>query len=157
MNKLPMIVVIGVGVVAGLAAVSGLFYNVSSLAVAFSGSFSGSVKEGGHTYFYPAFYIMSCICIACYILLLVCSVDLLCVRFRRFRLLTGVLVFEVVYLFFVSTLWLSASIGTSVAAATGVANGGLMVQFMILIPLWAPILVWWAKRKLEYHKPVVEQ
>jgi hypothetical protein len=37
----------------------------------------------------------------------------------------------------------------SVGAATGIANGGLMAQFIILFPLWAPLVVWWARKKLQ--------
>jgi glucan phosphoethanolaminetransferase (alkaline phosphatase superfamily) len=153
MNKLPRISVIGVGVVGGLAAVLGLLYNFTSLTAVLNGGPSDLVEQHGLTYFYPAFYVMSCICIACYILLLLCVADLLRVRFRRLWLFTGVLVFEVVYFFSVGMSWLIPSVGMSIGAATGVANGGLTVQFLILFPLWAPIVVWWARMKLEHEKP----
>ena len=152
MNKLPKISVICVGVVGGLTALFGLDYNFSTLATALTGRFPHLVNQ---QYFYPSFYVMSCICIACYILLLLCSLDLLRVRLRGFWLFTGVLWFEVIYFFSIAIFWGISSIGMSVAGATGVATGGLMVQFMILFPLWAPIVLWWARKKLEHEKPVV--
>lgn len=59
------------------------------------------------------------------------------------------LLFEIVYFFSLGMLWLAPSMGMSVAAATGVANGGLMAQFLILFPLWAPLLAFWARRHLN--------
>jgi len=38
-------------------------------------------------------------------------------------------------------------IGHSVGAASGVANGGLMFQLIILFPIWGGILGFWTKRK----------
>ncbi len=35
----------------------------------------------------------------------------------------------------------TARTGMSVGVATGIANGGMMVQLMILFPLWSPPLV----------------
>jgi hypothetical protein len=60
-----------------------------------------------------------------------------------------VLLFEVIYFLSVSLLWTRLTSGMSVAAATGVANGGLMVQFVILFPLWGPLVLWWAKKRLD--------
>ena len=98
---------------------------------------SPTITQRGLSYFYPAFYTMSAVCVVCYVLLLACSTALLRSRVRWSGLLTGVLVFEVVYFFAVAALWMVPTIGQSVAGATGVANGGLMAQFIILFPLWA--------------------
>jgi len=149
MNKLARISVICIGIVGGLAALFGLFYNATTLATALNGGFFELIKQQKLTHFYPAFYVMSCICIACYILLLMCCVDLLRLRFRGFWLLTGVLVFEVLYFISIAMCWRIPSVSMSVAAATGVANGGLMAQFLVLFPLWAPLVLWWARRTLE--------
>ena len=155
MNIRPKVSVIAVGVVGLITALFGLWYNGTTFLTALRGGFSDLVTQQRLTYFYPAFYVMSCICLGCYVLLLLCGVDLLRARLRCFWLLTGVLVFEVIYFFLVAMSWLVPSVGMSVASATGVANGGLTIQFVILFPLWAPAVLWWARMKLEYEKPAV--
>jgi len=56
-----------------------------------------------------------------------------------------VVLFEVMYFFFIAMLWIHPEFGLSIGAATGVANGGLMFQFLIGFPLWAPLAVIWAR------------
>jgi hypothetical protein len=136
-----------VGVIALLCAAFGLYYNASSLLVSFHGAFSEVTQKEDQPYFYTAFYIMSVICIICYALLLWCGVEFVCLKFARAWLFTGLLVFEVVYFFCIGLLWMVPRIGMSVAGATGVANGGLMVQFIIVFPLWAPFVVHWARKR----------
>ena len=70
-----------------------------------------------------------------------CAIDMLRLRARSGRLLSLVLLFEVCYFFAVGFFWMEPTIGQSIAAATGVANGGMMAQFLILFPIWAPILL----------------
>jgi glucan phosphoethanolaminetransferase (alkaline phosphatase superfamily) len=98
-------------------------------------------------YFLPAFVVMSMICVMCYGLLVVSGIQFLQGRVRLAKLFIGVLVFEVFYVFATGWLWLSPEIGTSVAAATGVANGGLMYQAFALFPVWAPLVVCWTIRR----------
>ena len=93
--------------------------------------------------------IMSTICIVCYILLMVTGVQFVRGKTGLARLFTGVLIFEVVYFFSVAMMWLMPKIGMSVAAASGVANGGLAFQIITLFPLWAPFTVRWAIRNQE--------
>ena len=45
-------------------------------------------------------------------------------------------------------MWLIPDIGMSIGAATGVANGGLVIQGITLFPLWGPLLVTWAARRM---------
>ena len=90
---------------------------------------------------------MSVICIVFYFCLIGFSIDFIRGNFRTVILFTGVLIIEVVYFFGIGFLWLHPTIGRSIAGASGVANGGLMAQFVILLPVWAPILLWVAKRK----------
>ncbi|MGA2053474.1 MAG: hypothetical protein ABSH19_09195 [Opitutales bacterium] len=149
MNKLAKVLVRCVGVVGIVAAGFGIFYNFQTLTAVFGGRSAEIVKKHQLAYFYPAFFIMSAICIACYVMLLVCGVDLLRLRLRRAGLLTGVMIFEVVYFISIGMLWLMPGFGMSVAAATGIANGGLMVQFVIFFPLWAPMVVWWARTRQQ--------
>jgi len=122
------------------------FIQWTSTIVAIRGGFSELVTQQKLTYFYLAFGIMSGICVTSYLLLLACSADLLRRRLRSVRLLTGILIFEVVYFFSIRALWLIPGGGLSIGAATGVANGGLMAQFVLVFPLWGPLLVCHAKR-----------
>jgi hypothetical protein len=145
--------VILVGCASTLTGLLGLCYNGITLFSALQGAFSGSVADQGLKYFYPAFYAMSAVCITCHMLLVVFGIDLLRQRFRFSWFLTGVLVFEIVYFVSLGPLWLVPGVGMSIAAATGVANGGLMAQFVILFPLWAPPLLWWARRKSAQDTP----
>lgn len=140
-----------VGVVAILCGLFGLFYNYSS--------FSALIVQGKHEfdpeipYFNAVFFTMSAICVLCYIVLIVCGVQLARKRLAWVWVFIGVQMFEVIYFFSIALLWLvgiaAPRFGSSVAAATGVANGGLMAQFLILLPLWGTIVAILAKRKLE--------
>jgi hypothetical protein len=147
-GRLPInIPAIIVGVFAILTALFGLYYNATSLMVAFRGAFDQVVKQDDEPYFYPAFYIMSVVCLLCYVALVVCGFDLVRCRLRWSGLAIFILLLEVGYFFAVGSLWFEPTIGGSVAAATGVANGGLMAQFVILFPLWGPLTLWWARSK----------
>ena len=133
-----------VGIVSIAVAAIGLLYNMISLFT----DFSDLVQEQGTVHFYPAFYTMSAICIACYIALLTCGVQFVRLRTNLLKLFVGVIIFEIVYFFSIGPMWLIPKIGMSVAAASGVANGGLMFQAFILFPLWAPFLAVWAARRI---------
>jgi hypothetical protein len=139
-----------VGVFAVITALLGLLYNATTAATAWRGAFDSMLKQDEYPYFYQAFFIMSGVCVFCFIVLLVCGVDLVRSRLRWARLLSLVLLFEVGYFFAAGSLWREPTIGLSVAAATGVANGGLMAQFIILLPFWAPLLLWWARSRHQY-------
>jgi hypothetical protein len=71
------------------------------------------------------------------------GIDLLRSRLRWARLISLVFLFELIYLFAIGALWLKPTFGRSIAAATGVANGGLMAQFVVLLPIWGPVSLWW--------------
>ena len=134
-----------VGIASIAMAGSGLWYNLTTLFT----DFSSLVQEHGMAYFYPAFYIMSAICMACYIALLICGVQFVRLRTSLLKLFIGVIIFELAYFCSIGTMWLIPPIGMSIGAATGVANGGLMFQAFILFPLWAPFLASWATRRLR--------
>ena len=137
------------GVVAILCALFGFLYNAQSLAVAFSGGFTDLVSQGDMAYFYPAFYLMSGVCIAFYSLLLPFGVCFVRLQLGCASLLAILLAVEVTYLLLIGVLWAAlGEAGMSVAGATGVANGGLMAQFIILFPLWGPIAAIWSRRWL---------
>jgi glucan phosphoethanolaminetransferase (alkaline phosphatase superfamily) len=149
MNKAAKIAAIVLGVVSVICAGLGLFYNTSSVFTSFSGAFQKLVDDEKLSHFYPAFYTMSAVCVACYLLLFFCGVEFLRSRFRFVWLFVSVLAFEVIYFFSIGVCWLIPGLGHSIGAATGVANGGLMVQFLILFPLWGAVLAFWTKRRFE--------
>ncbi len=140
-----------VGIVAILTSLLGILYSVPIIIGAARGVFEPMLQNGNEPYFYPAFYTMSGICVACYLILFVCGIDLVRSRLRWVRLVTLILLFEVGYFFAVGSLWLEPTIGRSVGAATGVSNGGMMAQYIILFPMWGPLLLWWSKVRDRQH------
>jgi hypothetical protein len=124
---------------------AGLAYNVVTLRVAFSGDFEDVAELKKAPYFYQAFYAMSAICVTFYLSLIVSSVGLMAGNARSLLPFTVAMTLEVVYIVSVRALWKHPTKGYSVASATGVANGGLMFQFIILLPVWAPVVLWAAR------------
>lgn len=118
----------------------GLFYNAGSLFAAFSGAFDEAPDVADLPHFYTAFYVMSTICIGCYFAIIAASVGLCLGSATCARLLAMVLLFEVLYFFVISSMWTLPSAGLGIGTATGIANGGLMFQFLLLMPIWIPIV-----------------
>jgi len=134
------------GIVALLMAGFGLYYNSQTAYVAITGGFEGIHPDGNPKYFYLIFAVMSTICVLCYLLLSWLGIRLLLGRTFRGQVFNGLMIFEVLYFLCLGPLWLTPVIGRSIAASTGVATGGLMAQFLILFPIWAPFLLWWTER-----------
>jgi hypothetical protein len=118
----------------------GLLYNSSSLFAAFSGAFDEAPEIADLPQFYTAFYVMSAICIGCYLAMIAASVGLCLGSATCARLIAVILLFEALYFFVIGSMWTLPSTGTAIAAATGVANGGLMFQFLLLMPIWIPVV-----------------
>lgn len=137
--------IIMVGVVTIAMAGFGIWYNFRSL----SASSSDFFHDESIPYFYQAFYIMSVICIACYIALLICGVQFVRLRTGLVKFFVSIIIFEIVYVFSIGITWLLPTVGMSIAAASGVANGGLMIQAISLFFLWAPIIAIWATKILQ--------
>jgi len=134
-----------VGGVAIAVAIGGLWYNFSGLLT----FLTNREHDPEIPYFLPVFVTMSAICVVCYVFLILSGVQFIRGRLGVFPLFKGVLVFEVIYFFSIGAMWLIPKIGMSIAAASGVANGGLMLQAFILFPLWAIPAVKLTKRKQE--------
>lgn len=134
-----------VGIAAIILAIVGLVYNFASLCA----DFSSLLQKNEVPYFYPAFYAMSVICIVCYVLLFYVGVQMIRGEPHVTRLLVLLIVFEILYFFAVGFLWVTPNYGMSIAAATGVANGGMMFQVFCLFPMWAPIVAYVASRSLS--------
>jgi hypothetical protein len=149
MNKLARILVVVIGALGVVTALAGLYYNARGFKSAIDGNFSHIIQQYHLTHFYLAFYSMSIICLAFYLTLVVTGVSLVRARTRHIPIFAIVLVLEVIYFLAVAVLWVVPSVGINVGAATGVANGGLMAQFYLLFPIWAPPVLWWAGGRLK--------
>lgn len=148
-SRLPKISAIATGVIAILCAAFGLLYNAQSFVVAITGGFAEVIEQYDMAHFYPAFYVMSAICIVFYGLLFWCGVQFVRLRLGWAYVFTALLLVEVLYFLSIGFFgWHLDVVGMSVAGASGVGNGGLVVQFVILLPLWGPIAVIWAKRRI---------
>ncbi len=151
--KKAVIILKSIGVISILFAAFGFYYNFAYI-IAISAKHANDSET---PYFYPAFYLMSAICIICHAILLICGIQLLRLRVRIFPVFTGILIFDVIYFFSIGTLWLVPNIGRSIAAATGVANGGLIFQIITLFFIWAPLLVLWAKGQIAKIEQIPSQ
>ncbi|TWU05383.1 hypothetical protein Poly21_57120 [Allorhodopirellula heiligendammensis] len=123
-----------------VASLLGLLYNASSVFAAFAGAFDESQDIGKLPHFLTAFYVMSAICIACYVSIIVASIGICLGSATCARVLAMLLLLEVLYFFAVGSMWTLPNAGRGIAAATGIANGGLMAQFILLMPIWIPIV-----------------
>lgn len=130
-----------------LCAALGLAYNAGMFYFVVNGVEDAAAKLDSLPYFYPAFFFMWGICVVCHLALAWGGYRLIQKRLTATRLLVGVWFFELVYLFAVACLWRVPSLGMSIAAASGVANGGLMLQVYTLLPLWGPLVLWWLHRR----------
>lgn len=89
---------------------------------------------------------MLSICLAFYGLLAFFGVQFWQLKTRLRYWFLGLLISEIAYFVSIGFLWRldDEEIAMSIAAATGIANGGLMAQGMTLFPIWATIIVFWA-------------
>jgi hypothetical protein len=137
-----------IGVLIVFCTVSGLLYNATSFVAIASGALERTPREQPVPYLYPAFYTLSAVCIVCYFSLIACAVQFFRLSTSWIWFFVFVLCVEAVVYFGTEFFWTNPVYGASVAAATGISTAGLMPQFLILLPLWAPILVWLARRSL---------
>lgn len=145
MNRAPKNVFRLIGTVAILTAAFGLWFSATALIGVF---FSGRALPDS-VGFFAAFSIMTAVCLACYLFLLMAGFQILRLRLEWIRRLGMLLAFEVAWFFTIGLLWFLPGLGESVAEATGIANGGLMAQFLIGFPLWAPAAGFWARKQLQ--------
>lgn len=130
------------GIVTLLSALFGIAYSATSLSFVRS----DADREYRLPHFDAAFYAMSAICIVCYVALLWCGYQLIRLRLNVSGLLIGIWLSEIAYFLLVRFCGSVPGVGKSIAGATGVANGGLMVQFLILLPIWGPLAILLLKR-----------
>jgi hypothetical protein len=144
LTKLSRLAAVGVGLVGLITGLAGLVSSGISLAAALRNIPAESGPAGATDHFHPAFYGMLAVTSACCLAVVICSIDLLCLRLRWSRILSVVLLFEILYYLVTPFLWLMPSGGSSWAAAFGGAYGGLMIQLYVLFPCWAPFVLLWA-------------
>lgn len=131
----------GVAAACVLVAGFGIYYTLMYFAVVHD-----LPPNAEEPYFRRAYLTMVAICLIWYAALLGFSMHFWKLKTAWRYWFLGVLVAEAVYFFAIGLLWTleDQDIARSVAAATGVANGGLMAQAVSLFPIWAPIIVFWA-------------
>jgi hypothetical protein len=142
-----------VGILAVLLALAGFLYTAASLYGVESGAIDQLAVESGTPYVRAAFYVMASVCVVFYGVLLLCGVQFVRLRSALWWLFTAVLAAEVVFHFAVGWLWSHPTLGGSIAGATGISSGGLVFQFLLLFPLWAPIVVYLAHRSRSRYAP----
>jgi hypothetical protein len=102
-----------------------------------------------YPYFKIAYFSMTAVCILFLSALGFIGLKLTQKNDRYFKWLLTVLVSEIAYIFIIglSWGWAGSEYVPSIAAATGVANGGLMFQGLSGFVLWAPLILWFSARK----------
>jgi len=129
-----------VGIISIIVALLGIAYNVSSLSVDFNEAYSELNAEYNLEYFHTAFITMSAICLTLFTALIITGIQLIRGKSIWAYTLLIIIIIEIIYYLALSRMWLHPTYGTSIGAATGIANGGLVAQVIILFPIWAPIL-----------------
>jgi hypothetical protein len=136
------------GIVLACAGFGLLYSGVGVYAVA-TGALETVPYEQPLPYLYQAFYAFSAACVACYVALVICGVQFLRLSTSLIWLFVAALAVEVAVYLLTAQLWAHPAYGPSVAAATGISQGGLVPQYLVLLPVWAPALVWMARRSLK--------
>ena len=139
-----VLIVRSVGAIALACALFGLYYNFGT----FRNVLRSSREATDPPRFREAFYVMSAICVFFYGILGWMGIDFLFGNSERWVVFVVVLFAETIYFLAVGMLWARSTHGMSIAAASGISSGGLMVQLFILFPVWAPVVVWLARQRI---------
>lgn len=143
---------VGLRMVGGITlacAVVGILYNVTMVLGFANLGPSGFDFDLEAPFFPQAFYILTSIAVAGYVLLGWCGIQFLRLSGLLWWLFTTILVAEVILSHTVVYLSLHPQYGSSIAAASGVSLGGITPQMYILLPLWGPLMVWLMRRSLQ--------
>jgi hypothetical protein len=133
-----------VGIVALACAGFGLWYNFAT----FRAVLRERPDQADTPHFRKAFFVMSAICVVFYVALAWIGTEFIFGSSDRWAVFVAVLVAEVAYVLAVGMLWARSPHALSIAAATGVSNGGLVAQLLILFPIWAPVAIWLARERM---------
>ena len=146
MENWPIITIRIVGVVCILLAISGYWYTYSTFV-----ALKDQPLDPESPYFKNAYFIMASVCLVFYTLLLILGSQFLLLILKYKYIFIGLLIVEILYFLSIGLIWRidNQQIISSIASATGVANGGLMFQVITGFILWAPILLLWSSKKLN--------
>ena len=141
MTRAKIVALRTVATAALVVAIYGVYYTVSYLVTLYS-----APPDGETPYFREAYYTMVTVCLIFYALLAFFGVQFWQLKTRLRFWFLSLLIVELIYIPLLGLLWRldDEKIAMSVAAATGVANGGLVAQVVTLFPIWAAIIVFWA-------------
>ena len=133
-----------VGATSILLALTGFAYNAKS----FAGVLRTDISEPAAPYLTAAFLTLSGVCVVCYLALLVLGIDFLRLQTRGRHLFAVLMAFEVLFPVLIRLVCElgSETVAMSVAGATGISIGGLVPQFLLGFPLWAPVAIALAHR-----------
>ena len=96
-----------------------------------------------------AYFVMSYICIAFYILLAIAGVQLIRLRYIWAYYTPIIFAAEILYFMVIVGLWGHPTWGDSIGGATGIANGGLSIQYLTLYPIWASCVLLFTAYRLR--------
>lgn len=134
-----------IGIVSIIVSILGFSYNIYIFTTDISELNTKIVPDFDMAYFKVAFYAMSAVCIAIFTALTITGIQLIRGKSLWAYALLAIMLFEVAYYVVIGQLLPHPVYGESINSATGIANGGLMVQLFILFPLWAPIMAVWTR------------
>jgi len=138
----------GVGVLSLVAAAVGLLYNFETMRTFQAPTSATHAAE--FPQFRNVFLIMWSLCVLCYLTLAFCGIQFLRLKVSVWRWFAAAVAIEVT----VSVVavfggsWFDLGITKSIAAAVPESSAGLTIQWLVLFPLWAPLAVWLAYRRL---------
>ena len=146
-----------VGVASIFIAVGGIAYNV----VYFT-ALIGASEVNEHPYFHAAYYTMVAICFLFYVTIIWFGISFIKLKLKYWYIYALLFVVEYLYFSSIGYFWAieNEAISSSIAAATGVANGGLVLQFFSGIFIWGPILIflaWLSNRNNRANKALNSQ
>jgi len=151
MKLSPSVILKVVGILSVVGALFGLWYSFTSYQRVTSPTFTFATD---YPYFYPAFFVMIGFSTLLLLSMLWSGIQLYFQKQSVLQLFIATCVLTILFLVIVGSLWLNPIIGRSVAAATGVAGGGLSPFQIVLFPIWAPFLILWSFRKAAKVEPL---
>jgi hypothetical protein len=135
------------GAASALVGVAGLVRTSPMALFRLRGGFEQVVAAQKFSNFYVSFDLMSLACALFNLALVVAGIGLVLGKTWSSRMIVWTVGFEVIYILGVGALWMTHSVSTGFAAATGVGNVGLNPQLYILFPIWSPIVLIWGQLK----------
>ena len=140
-------VLIFIGISSIVVAILGALYNGWMLYIDLPGNTNDIDAEINEEYFVMSFYIMTYICLIFFTFLFLSGIQLIRQKLVWVYVLVTVITLEIIYWLILGSMWLHPKYGYSIAAATGVSNGGLTFQIFSLYIIWAPLLALYVKFK----------